>query len=147
MSRSSMMRPPMERGSASIEAAVGVPAFVLFIGLIILGGRTATSHQALQSAAADAARSASIARDATAAKADALTAAKSSLANQDVPCTAVFATVDTAAFLKPPGEPGVVSVTVSCRLDLSDLAIPGIPGSRILRSTMSSPLDTWRERT
>jgi hypothetical protein len=39
-----------------------------------------------------------------------------------------------------------VNVTVSCRLDLSDLAIPGVPGSRVMRATMSSPLDTWRER-
>ena len=51
-----------ERGSASVEAAVGLPAFVLFVGLIIFGGRTATTHQAVESAAADAARSASIAR-------------------------------------------------------------------------------------
>ena len=53
-----------ERGSAAIEAAIGVPAFALFVGLIIFGGRTATTHEALQSAAADAARSASLARDA-----------------------------------------------------------------------------------
>ena len=29
-----------ERGSAAVEAAVSVPAFVLFVGLIIFGGRT-----------------------------------------------------------------------------------------------------------
>jgi Flp pilus assembly protein TadG len=46
-----------ERGSAALEAAIGVPAFALFVGLVIFGGRTATTHQALQSAAADAARS------------------------------------------------------------------------------------------
>ena len=75
-----------ERGSAAIEAVVGLPAFVLFVGLIIFGGRTATTHSAVESAAADAARSASIARTAAAAKSDAKTAAESSLANQDIHC-------------------------------------------------------------
>ena len=54
--------------------------------------------------------------------------------------------VDTSDFNKQPGIPGSVNVTVSCRLDLSDLAVPGVPGSRVMRATMSSPIDTWRER-
>ena len=41
-----------ERGSAAVEAVVGVPAFVLFVGLIIFGGRTATTHQSVETAAA-----------------------------------------------------------------------------------------------
>ena len=135
-----------ERGSAAIEAAIGVPAFALFVGLIIFGGRTATTHQALQSAAADAARSASLARDAEVARADARETATSSITNQKIGCSAVDVAVDTSDFNKQPGVPGSVDVTVSCRLDLSDLAIPGVPGSRVMRATMSSPLDTWRER-
>ena len=135
-----------ERGSAAIEAAIGVPAFVLFVGLIIFGGRTATTHEALQSAAADAARSASPARDAEVARADAREAATVSITNQKIGCSAIEVDVDTSDFNKQPGLPGSVSVTVSCRLDLSDLAVPGVPGSRVLKSTMSSPIDTWRER-
>lgn len=135
-----------ERGSAAIEAAIGVPAFVLFVGLIIFGGRTATTHEALQSAAADAARSASLARNAEVARADAHEAATVSITNQKIGCSDVDVDVDTSDFNKQPGVPGSVNVTVSCRLDLSDLAVPGVPGSRVLRATMSSPLDTWRER-
>jgi Flp pilus assembly protein TadG len=135
-----------ERGSAAIEAAIGVPAFALFVGLIIFGGRTATAHEALQSAAADAARSASLARDADVARADAREAAASSITNQKIGCSAVDVAVDTSDFNKQPGVPGSVSVTVSCSLNLSDLAVPGVPGSRVMRATMSSPLDTWRER-
>jgi len=135
-----------ERGSAAIEAAIGVPAFALFVGLVIFGGRTATTHQALQSAAADAARSASLARKADVARDDAREAATSSITNQKLGCSAIDVAVDTSDFDKQPGVPGSVSVTVSCRLDLSDLAVPGVPGSRILRATMSSPIDTWRER-
>jgi Flp pilus assembly protein TadG len=135
-----------ERGSAALEAAIGVPAFALFVGLVIFGGRTATTHQALQSAAADAARSASLARNADVARADARQAATSSITNQKIGCSAIDVAVDTSDFEKQPGVPGSVNVTVSCRLDLSDLAVPGVPGSRVMRATMSSPLDTWRER-
>ncbi|QSR30825.1 hypothetical protein CFI00_10040 [Nocardioides sp. S5] len=135
-----------ERGSAALEAAIGVPAFALFVGLVIFGGRTATTHQALQSAAADAARSASLARNADSAQADAREAATSSITNQKIGCSAIDVAVDTSDFDKQPGVPGSVNVTVACRLDLSDLAIPGVPGSRVMRATMSSPLDTWRER-
>lgn len=134
-----------ERGSAAIEAAVGVPAFVLFVGLIICGGRVATTHESLQSAAAEAVRSASIARDASTAKADAREAATTSVANQNIPCSDVEVQVDTSDFAKQAGQPGTVTVTVSCRLDLSDLSVPGIPGSRVLTARMSSPIDTWRQ--
>ena len=135
-----------ERGSAAIEAAVGLPAFVLFVGLIIFGGRTATTHSAVESAAADAARSASIARTSTEAKSDARDAAQASLANQDIKCLSVNVIVDVADFSKPVGEPGAVTTTVECRLDLADLSVPGVPGSRLIKATISSPLDTWRGR-
>lgn len=134
-----------ERGSAAIEAVIGIPAFGLFVGLIIFGGRTASTDEALQSAAAEGARSASLARDAQTARAQALEAAAASIANQDVGCSAVEVTVDTGDFAKQPGVPGSVAVTVSCRLALSDLSVPGVPGSRVMRATMSSPIDTWRE--
>ena len=135
-----------ERGSAAIEAAIGVPAFALFVGLIIFGGRTASTHEALQSAAAAGARSASLARDAQSARTEAQEAAVASIANQKIGCSGIDVTVDTTDFSKQPGVPGSVDVTVECRLDLSDLAVPGVPGSRVMRATMSSPIDTWRER-
>ena len=77
---------------------------------------------------------------------DAREAAVASIANQKIGCSSVDVTVDTTDFNKQPGVPGSVDVTVSCRLNLSDLAVPGVPGSRVMRATMSSPIDTWRER-
>lgn len=135
-----------ERGSAALEAAVGVPAFVLLVGLIIFGGRTAMTHSAVESAAADAARSASIARTSTEATHDAETAAQTSLANQHIHCLTVTVSVVVAAFSTPVGTPGSVTASVRCLLDLSDLSVPGVPGSRLVTATMSSALDTWRER-
>ena len=135
-----------ERGSAAIEAVVGLPAFVLFVGLIIFGGRTATTHSAVESAAADAARTASIARAPSDARHDATTAAQASLANQHIHCLSVDVSVDVSDLAKPAGQPGTVTATVECLLDLADLSVPGVPGSRIIKATSSSPLDTFRER-
>jgi len=139
-------RNPGERGSAAVDAAIGVPAFMLFVGLIIFGGRTAVAHQAVESAAADSARSASIARTGPAASDDARDAARTSLTNQQLACVDISVAVDTGDFDKPIGTAGTVKVTVACRLDLSDLSVPGVPGSLVVRASMTSPLDSWRER-
>lgn len=139
-------QPRDERGSAAIEAAIGLPAFILFVGLIIAGGRLAIAHQALQSAAADAARTASISREASEAASAAREEATTSLNNQKVRCRRTQVSVDTSGFRVPTGQPADVTVTLTCRVDLADLSVPGVPGSRLIRATMSSPIDTWRER-
>ena len=54
-----------ERGSATVETVIGVPAFLLLIGLLVLGGRIAIASQVVQAAASDAARAASLARTVT----------------------------------------------------------------------------------
>jgi Flp pilus assembly protein TadG len=139
--------PHSERGSAAVEAVIGVPAFLLFLGLIIYGGRTALAHQGLESAAADAARTASIDRTSSQAQADAQTAATGSLASQHVHCRTIVVATDTTGFNAPLGQPATVSVTINCLLDLSDLTVPGIPGTRWLHATMSSPIDIWRQHS
>jgi Flp pilus assembly protein TadG len=136
-----------ECGSASVEAAIAVPAFALFVGLIIVGGRTTVAHQAVESAAVDAARSASLARSRSTAETAAATAAASSLANQDVACVRVTVQVDADAFTAAVGQNAAVHVTVRCLLDLKHLAVPGVPGRRTVEARASSSLDTWRERS
>ena len=49
-----------EHGSVAIEAAIGVPAFGLFVAMIILGGRVEIAKQSVEAAAYEAARAASI---------------------------------------------------------------------------------------
>jgi Flp pilus assembly protein TadG len=142
-----VIRHGSERGSASVEAAIALPAFALFVGLIIFGGRTTVAHQAVESAAVDAARSASLARTRTTAETAATTAAASSLANQDVACVRVTVQVDADAFTVAVGQNAAVHVTVGCLLDLEDLAVPGVPGRRSVEARASSSLDTWRERS
>ena len=119
---------------------------MLFVALIVFAGRVAIAHQAVQSAAADAARSASIARTQGGAQTEGNTAAATSLANQHVNCVTTTVSVDTSGFASPVGTPAKVKATVTCDVNLSDLWLPGVPGSKGITATMSSPLDTYRER-
>ena len=135
-----------ERGSSTIEAVIGVPAFVLFVLLIIAAGRIAIARQAVEASAAEAARSASIARTQDQAAANGISGAAASLRNQGVRCTAQRVDVDTSGFAAPVGTPAKITATVTCIADLSDLSIPGLPGARTITATMSSPIDTYRER-
>ena len=135
-----------DRGSAVVETVIGVPAFILFVGLIIAAGRVSIAQQAVESAAADAARAASIARTSTVAAADGRTSAAQSLAAQQVGCVSSQVAVDVGGFRAPAGTPAQVTATVSCDVNLANL-LPFLPGSRTLTATMTSPVDTYRQRS
>jgi len=140
------MRRRREAGSAAIEAAVGLPAFMLFVALVILAGRLAIASQAVEASASEAARVASIARTQGAATSGAATAATSSLGNQNLRCVRSTVTVDTAGFDAPVGTPARVTATVACVVSVADLSLPGVPGTRTVSATATSPIDTYRER-
>ncbi len=133
-----------ERGSATVEAVIGVPAFLLFLGLLVLGGRVTIAHQAVTAAAADAARAASIARTEASAQADAIGAAQQSLANQQQDCAGVTVSLDTTGFGTQAGTAAEVRATVACQINLADLGLPA--GTRTIAASMSSPIDNYRER-
>jgi Flp pilus assembly protein TadG len=135
-----------ERGSAAIEAVIGVPAFLLFVSLIILAGRVAGATQAVQTAAAAAAREASIARTPATAAARAASGAAASLQTQNVRCVRTAVSVDTSGFTVPVGTPAFVAATLTCVVPVADLALPGLPGTHTVTVTARSPLDTYRER-
>ena len=109
-----------EPGSEAVEAAIGVPAFGLIVSMI----------ERTQSEAIAAGRS----------------SAASSLHDQDVNCTSTNITVNAAAFNASIGDTAQVNVTVTCTVNLSDLSIPGVPGTRTITATASSPVDAYRER-
>ncbi len=135
-----------EHGSMAIEAAIGVPAFGLFLAMIILGGRIEIAKQTVEAAAYEAARAASIERTQGEGISAGRSAAKISLHNQNVHCTSTALTVNAAAFNAPLGTTAQVTATVTCTVDVSDLSIPGVPGTRTITATASSPVDAYRER-
>ena len=136
-----------ERGSASLEMVILAPALLLVLAVLVFAGRLALAQQAVTAAAADAARTASIQRTPTAATTAARASATSGLTAQGLSCAAVDVRVDAGAFAAPVGVPATVSARVECTVNLADLAIPLISGSTVVSATMTSPIDTWRERT
>ncbi len=140
-----LLRPCDDRGSSSLEAAIVVPAFILFIGLLIYAGRTAVAHQGVEAVAYDAARSAAIARTPAEARERAQTAVEYTLTNQGLRCASYDIDLDTSGLAKPVGQPGTVTATVTCTIDLRDLAVPGVPGQRTISATMSAVVDAYRE--
>ena len=135
-----------ERGSMTLELAVLAPALLLLVGLLIVGGRVAIATGSVESAARDAARTASIARTPAQASADATSTATTTLASQDLQCATTTVDVTTAGFAVPVGQPAQVSATVTCQVTMADLALPGLPGTRAVSGSATSPLDTYRER-
>ena len=134
------------RGSTTLELAIITPAALGLGALILLGGRIAIAQQTVQAAANDAARSASIARTAGAAHGDARSAANSSLNNQGLNCAERTVTVDTSGFGRPLGVPATVTADVTCRVNVGDIALPGLPGTIAVRGHAVSPIDQFRER-
>lgn len=135
-----------ERGSAAVEITLLAPLLVLFVIVVIFGGRLALARQAVTSAAFDAARAASISRTQPEAKTAAAKMAAATLANQQLPCATTHVTIDTSGFTKPVGAPASVQVSVACHVPTADLGLPGISGTVAIEATASSPLDIYRER-
>lgn len=135
-----------DRGSATLEAVIILPATLLMLAVIVMAGRIALAQQALQAIAADAARAASLARTSAAAKADAETVAGMALTTNGLNCASRALSVETAGLQKAAGATATVSARISCSVNLSDLSLPGIPGSLQLAATGISPVDPYRER-
>ncbi|MEU6175865.1 TadE/TadG family type IV pilus assembly protein [Streptantibioticus parmotrematis] len=136
-----------DRGSYSLETAVLVPVIFAVLGLLIAFGRVTTTSGAVDSAAREAARAASLDRDPGTAQRDAQQAAQDSLSGDGVPCTNISVSVDTSDFDLPLGQTGTVVATVTCTARLSDIGLPGLPGTKTLTSDFRSPIDAYRART
>lgn len=135
-----------ERGSAAVEITMVAPVLVAFIMVVIFGGRLALARQAVQSAAFDAARAASLARTQDEARTAATRTAAATLANQDLPCVATRLDADTTGFSKPVGTPATVTVRLVCDVATGDLGLPGIAATIPVDAEATSPLDSFRER-
>ena len=135
-----------QRGSTTLELVVWAPCLLLLIALLAVAGRVNGANAAVEQAAVEAARTASTARTASAAAGEGRASAEQSLVGQGLRCISVTVSVDTGGFALPAGQPGTVAATVTCPVRLSDLSIPGLPGTRTVTHTAVSSLDTFRER-
>lgn len=136
----------LQRGSAvAIEATLIIPALVLFVALVIVLARDALTEQAIGGAASQAARAASLERSFSSAQEAAHAAAASSILDAGILCAQSEVKADVSGLGASPGQPAVVSVTVSCVIR-HDVTLPGFPQSRRVTQTRTSPIDTYRGR-
>ncbi|MZE80903.1 TadE/TadG family type IV pilus assembly protein [Streptomyces xinghaiensis] len=135
-----------DRGSEAIQAAIVTPLLIMFLCSAVAAGRIVMAGTKADAAAEDAAREASLSRSAGAAQSAARAAAEESLAGQGVDCADIGIRVDTSGLTVPVGTVGTVTVTVRCTVGLSDLLLPGVPGSRTLESSFTSVVDQYRQR-
>ncbi|WP_328348973.1 TadE/TadG family type IV pilus assembly protein [Micromonospora sp. NBC_00421] len=147
------------RGSVSVEVAVLAPAFLALLMLAGVAGRVAVADEAVEAAAHDAARAASIARDAGTAESAARSAARRQLDWRGLHCTSAprvtvwgstrnsdHTSLNTA-FRSPLGEPVSIWVRVSCTVSFAGMRFPGLPmGDKRVEATFASPLDRYRTR-
>ena len=134
-----------DRGSESVELAILLPVGFLVLAMLVIGARIGLVGDRISGVAGIAARDASLARSAVAAEQLASAGATTALAGRGLHCADVQVSVDTSGFAAAPGVPASVTVVVSCTVDLSDIGVAGLPGSRTLRDTATSPLDPARD--
>ena len=125
-----------ERGTMSIEMVVLVPVLLLITMVAVAGGRIVSAQGMVEAAARDAARAASMERSVGAAS----TAANRSLSQADTANASCSAGVDVGGFRRG----GAVTVSVSCRVKLSDLGLVFLPGTTVVKAESSAPVDQWR---
>lgn len=127
-----------ERGSMSVEIVLMVPILVLFLLLVLAGGRYVAARADIESAARDAARAASFERDGFAARAAALSAVNAS----DVEDNFSSCAVTNIGGQFEAG--GVVDVTIRCAVSNRGLGLIGLTGSEHFEATSSAPIDQYR---
>jgi Flp pilus assembly protein TadG len=129
-----------DAGGAAIELTLVTPLLLLLMLLVVALGRLATARADVDGAARDAARAASITRDAGQAERAAQEAAAATLSQRGVTCRSLDVAVDTGAFR--PG--GLVVADVTCVVDLGDVALLRLPGTRAVHARFVAPVDMFR---
>ncbi|MDH2392222.1 TadE/TadG family type IV pilus assembly protein [Streptomyces sp. HNM0663] len=136
-----------DRGSYALETAILAPVMIGLLLLMIAFGRVTDADGAVDSAARAAARAASLERDAGSAQAEAQAAANRSLQGEGITCQASSVVVDTSGYALDIGVEANVTATIACTANLSDIGLPGLPGSKTLTASWTSPIDTHRGRS
>ena len=132
-----------QRGSISMEAVIVIPAFLLFLALVVGVGRVSAVRGDLHAAAVNGARTASTQTTSVTGEQAGRKAIEAQLDREKVTCLHLDISLNTSALNLPPGQAGSVTATVTCVVPLADLAIPGLPGQTTIRSSFTTPIDTY----
>ncbi|MFI9358633.1 hypothetical protein [Streptomyces lydicus] len=135
-----------DRGTYTLETVICVCFLLPFLGLLAAYGLAGVFDSSVDNAANSAARAASQAADADTAQARGRAAANAALRQDDRNCTSQTVSIDTSSFNAPLGQAASVTATVTCTIPLSQLTVPGLPGSKTLTATATSALDQYADR-
>ncbi|WP_327378726.1 pilus assembly protein (plasmid) [Streptomyces sp. NBC_01216] len=135
-----------DRGALSLEAVILFPVLILVLLLVVAFGRIGSAGNAVDTAARNAARAASLERSGGSASNAGSQVARSVLGQQGLECTSTSVSISTGGFSAAIGEPASTTATVTCTVRLSDIGLPGLPGSKTLTSSFTSSIDSYRQR-
>jgi hypothetical protein len=134
----------------AIEAAIALPLLLTLLMSAMVVGRTANAVSAVEMAAYDAARTASLARDRTSAEALATATVQESLRRQGHSCVGeprvVISGIPDDPWAVPVGEPASAVVHVTCRVSFVDVVVQTMPTDREITRHFVSPIDQYRSR-
>jgi Flp pilus assembly protein TadG len=133
---------PAATGSTTVEITMFVPLLLLILLLIVGMGRLASARATVDGAARDAARAASIRRDATSALEAARVAATATLADRGILCQSLGVAFDASHTDFTAG--GAVAVRVDCTVRLDETVLTGLPGSKTVSGNFVAPIDVYR---
>ncbi len=132
-----------ERGTAAVELALLAPVFVVLLAVVVAAGRMVETKSGLLSVAREAARAASEAPDAAAARNAALTTAREVAAGLGLDPTRIAVDQDPGGFGR--GEPYRVRVSYEVRLvDLPGLGL--LPGTFVLEAEHAELVDRFKSQ-
>jgi Flp pilus assembly protein TadG len=132
--------PVTDAGSIAVELVVLTPVLFVLALMTVAFGRVSEARQQVVEAARAGAQAAAVLPDAPSAQAGAAQLAVLDLFSRTHTCSASAVAVDVTRFT--PG--GSVTVQVTCNVNLSDLSVPGVPGSTTLRASATAPIDPYR---
>lgn len=127
-----------DRGSVAVELVLLAPLLIALLLLVVGLGRMAHTRGEVDGAAADAARTASLARTPDAAERAGIAAARAYLGENA--CSRLD--VEVAAARMAPG--GSVTARVTCVASLAGLGLAGFPGSHTFTATVHTPIENYR---
>ena len=128
-----------ERGSGTVELAVAASSLLLALFFVVGAMRLSTTRSDVSAASRAAARAAAQAYDVAQAQREATSVAEDLLADRGVGCRGLR--VEVSEDYRPGA---IVTATVFCRVELSDVALVGFPGHSNVEATAAELVDVVR---
>lgn len=130
-----------EHGSVSVELVLITPLLLVLVLVVVSTGRLVHVRLQLESAASQAARAASLARDQTRAIQAAADTARVTLNELAISC----ASLDVATDVSDHRPGGQVTVRLACAVGQDHFAGLAVPVQRTITAEATSAVDRWRD--